>query len=261
MATFNGLKWVPELVAGALGPGRLFSNEIGDIVTYELDPDTLLQIGSNPLVSGSWNGVGGSRTRLFMCATDSFDLVQELDPDTNNVINSVASPAGDPQGMGGISIPNDRIYSLDRVTDLIYEHDQDTLLPISNATVPNTNEPRGIGGSDERLYTANTNGSVYEIDPTTKLQISSASATTQVQGVGGITERCFICNPLLDSNFEIDLDTKLPINTVTSISTNPFGIGGIKFGGSFGTKVIIEKHTLNGKTFNLETPFLDTKPQ
>ena len=194
-----------------------------------------------------------------MCATDGFDLVQELDPDTNSVINSVSSPAGDPQGMGGISSPTDRIYSLDRVTDLFYEHDLDTLLQIASSGALST-EPRGIGGSDSRLYTGNTGGALREIDPDTLLQISVATPTTQIQGVGGTTGRCYMCNPLLDSNFEFDLDTKLAINTVTSISTNPFGIGGIK-AGSIGSKVIIQKATFGGNTFNLSDLFLDTKPQ
>ena len=117
---------------------------------------------------------------------------------------------------------NGRLYHCDYSSDKIYELDPDTLLPINTVNTPST-YPYGVGGTATRLY------------------------------------HCDITSSNL---YELDTDTLLPINTVNTPSTYPTGVGGTKENGTVLTRrIIIQKATYNGLTFNLDSPVIDTISQ
>jgi len=255
--TFNGLKWVPEVVNPVLDDDALYGCNDADDLLYEIDKDTKVVLKSVASPSSQPYDIGGVKNRLYHCDLN-IDNIYELDIDTLLPINTVSSPSVFPSGVGGISNPTDRLYHSDFNTDLIYELDLNTLLPLSNAASP-TGNLYGTGGIGSRLYhLSGSPDTRYELDPDTKLQINSASAgdLSNDRGIGGIINRLY--QGATGNLAELDPDTILVISTNSGTTSN--GAGGIKRTLTV-TKLIIQKATFKGNTFNLNEIFLDTKPQ
>lgn len=256
--TFQGLKWVPEEVN--VSYSKLYVVDDNDDVVFEIDKDTKLYIG-----------------------------------------NSIATPAGGPRGIGGMS---QRLYHFDRDTDLLYELAHGTLLSLNSALEPEAGATNNVnvGGINSRLYvTRADNDRGYEIDPDTLSSINGP-ITVNGDGCGGISSnRLYTANSSIDYLYEYNIDTLVVLNSVQITSTSfgdvggsgnrlytvdydgtvrehnistlailstaasgqvgLTGIGGYKSTVDNLTKCIIKKATFGGSTFNLDSPLLDTKPQ
>lgn len=257
---FQGLKWVPEEVNIQNIISRLFQADNNPTSFYELDQDTLLSLGTTPLPNGGCQYDIGGTSRLYY--NSGTKIISEIDPDTGLSLNQITINTANTQVtcVGGIA---NRLYCASRFSTKDFsELDQNTLLIIANTTgVPD--QIYGCGGTIDRLYYASeATTSIYEINPNTRIQISSATTPgSDISGLGGTDDRLFTLDATTNLNYELDLDTKLQINSAVKIGSNERGIGGIKLIGPLQQKVIIQKATLAGNTFNLNEPLLDTKPQ
>ena len=70
---------------------------------------------------------------------------------------------------------------------------------------------------------------IYELDTTTKLELSQASSPSALpMGIGGISGKLYHCDYSSKKIYELDASTKLELSQASSPSYDPYGIGGIK---------------------------------
>lgn len=114
---------------------------------YEFDPDTFAEIDRGYL--GSWDpdGVGGTKTRVFVLHGNSYVYDK-----SGGIMNSV--DMNDGNDVGGIS---ERLFVADGSSDDFRERNPYTLAFIGTFDAPGSDDPDGVGGMKGR-------GDYMEID-------------------------------------------------------------------------------------------------
>ncbi len=229
--------------SGGVDNGRLFASDSGTDKMMEIDPDTLVVTNtSTQTYSGTPAGAGGTTNRLFM-HVQSTDTTYEVDPDTLASINSYYESAYI-QGMGGTSstLYANNEGALGGKVVAIYEIDKDTLTYTANTHNQPYANPRGVGGTSDRLFLSTTDDilgdsdTIAEYDVDTDLVINEVAfrpdgaSDNQLRDIGGTDSRLFVSWISPDYVYELDPDTFTIINTsgVQEVGGSVLGLGGMK---------------------------------
>lgn len=126
-----------------------------------------------------------------------------------------------------------QLFTLDRTLNKLYEHDKDSLVNLSGAGVTSPKiTGQGIGGITDRLFYASNSGQiVFEVSPSTLLNISGAgydlsASVNSLTGIGGIGDRLFICDSSLDEVHEVHIDTLTILNSAAAVDAVTNALGG-----------------------------------
>lgn len=210
--------------------GRLYLCDNVQQKIWELNPDTLLVIGSAVTDTGA-HTMGGMLNRIFTGVTTA---VKELDPDTKLQIAS-GNTVAPFFSVGGII---DKMYYTGQNNNTIQRFDPDTFANIGPVGSTPAGPTDGVGGTDTRLYITNSFNValLFEFDPVTLVNLSGAGISTPGDGdptdFGGFDERLFLVDRQQPNAklFEVDPNTLISISGpgVPPPGGTTLGLGGLK---------------------------------
>ena len=163
--------------------GRLFNYDDQSDSIYEIDPETLANLGTlRDWGSQDGAGIGGLYNRLFYA--EETDNIYELDMETGVTLNYTNDfTAKDLKGCGGMG---DRLFVTYDTgsTERVYEIDPDTFVVLHYEASPWGDFAGKIGGGRNRLVMARASEGIIEIDPETLLSIGEYGSSSW--GIGGL---------------------------------------------------------------------------
>jgi hypothetical protein len=210
-----------------LPTGKLFTHaQTSTIKELNLTNMSVLRSGTESLSTGY--GIGGYSTdKLYF--TNGSTTVRIINLTTLNTSTTITTSTGT-YGMEGTDT---RLFR--GTTTYIREVDPQTHLDLTTNTTNTRSLGRDIGCTLTRLYSkcdpSTSTNAIQEYDMNTLTVLSSASepsgANSTAAGIGGTETRLFATDQLQDRIYELDVNTKAPVNS-WAFSTNPTGIGGTK---------------------------------
>jgi len=155
---------------------RIYYCDTNKDENHELNTSSLASITTVDSPDSYPRGIGGTTNKLFH-TTAGGQGGYELNIDTLAVIATNDAPGSNRSGAGGLE---DTLYICD-LGEYAYQVSTSNFATINSSSVSSVTgggDPKGIGGSNERLY-MNTASDLFEINPTTLGLIDSGTANAR----------------------------------------------------------------------------------